>query len=50
MRTTIGAIIGDRLRARHPKAQRVEAWLTCNELNRMLSIGRPVSHAIVAWD
>ena len=40
------SIIGDRLRARHPKAQRVEAVLACNALNRMFELGRPVSKAI----
>jgi len=36
-------IIGDPLRARHPKAQEAEALLGCNTLNRMLAIGRAVS-------
>jgi len=36
----------DRLRARHPKAQRVEAVLACNALNRMFELGRPLSKAI----
>jgi len=40
------SIIGDRLRARHPRAQRVEAVLACNALNRMFELGRPVSKAI----
>ncbi len=37
------SIIGDRLRARHPKAQEAVALLGCNILNRMLQLGRPVS-------
>jgi len=42
------SIIGDRLRARHPKAQRAEAVLASNALNRMLELGRPRSRAIRA--
>tara|TARA_R110002126_G_scaffold28337_1_gene94152 strand:+ start:1451 stop:1642 length:192 start_codon:yes stop_codon:yes gene_type:complete len=40
------SIIGDRLRARHPKSQRAEAALACNVLNRMLDMGRPASIAV----
>jgi IS5 family transposase len=40
------SIIGDRLRAQHPKAQEVEATVACNVLNRMIELGRPVSIAI----
>jgi IS5 family transposase len=40
------SIIGDRLRARHPKSQEAEAVIACNILNRMLEIGRPESFAI----
>ena len=40
------SLIGDRLRACHPKAQRAEAVLACNVLNRMLELGRPRSKAI----
>ena len=42
------SIIGDRLRARHPRAQETEALLACNILNRMFELGRPVSRAIGA--
>ncbi|MFT5359033.1 MAG: IS5 family transposase [Polyangiales bacterium] len=42
------SIIGDRLRARHPRAMEVEALLACNILNRMLQLGRPVSVPIGA--
>ena len=42
------SIIGDRLRARHPKSQEAEAAIACNILNRMLEIGRPESFAIGA--
>ena len=41
------SIIGDRLRGRDPKAQRVEAVVACNMLNQMLEVGRPRSKAIV---
>ena len=34
------ALFGDRLWARHPEAQRTEAALACNALNRMLELGR----------
>ncbi len=42
------SIIGDRLRARHSKAQEAEALLACNILNRMTELGRPASYAIGA--
>lgn len=42
------AIIGDRLVARHPKSQAVEALISCNILNRMITLGRPASRAIRA--
>ncbi len=42
------AIIGDRLRARHPKAQKAEALIACNILNGMTALGRPASCAIGA--
>ena len=38
-------IVGDRLRARHAGAQRTEAVIACNVLNRMLELGRPKSRA-----
>ena len=40
------SIIGDRLRARHPKAQEAEALIACNILNRMTDLGRPASYSI----
>ncbi len=40
------SIIGDRLRAQHPRAQRAEALIACNILNRMTELGRSVSYAI----
>ena len=40
------SIIGDRLRARHPKSQEAEALIACNILNPMAEIGRPTSCAI----
>jgi hypothetical protein len=40
------SIIGDRLRARHPKSQEAEAVIACNILNRMAEIGQPESFAI----
>ncbi len=40
------SIIGDRLRARHPRSQEVEALIACNILNRMTDLGRPESFAI----
>ena len=39
------AIIGDRLRARHPKSQATEALIACNILNRMIALGRSESFA-----
>ena len=41
-------IIGGKLRARHPKSQKVEAITACNILNRMTILGRPESFAIDA--
>ena len=40
------SIIGDRLRARHPRAQEAEALVGCSILNRMFELGRPASVAI----
>jgi len=40
------SIIGDRLRARHPKSRRAEVLIACNVLNTMFDLGRPVSKAI----
>jgi IS5 family transposase len=40
------SIIGDRLHARHAKAQEAEAVMACNILNRMTELGRSVSYAI----
>ena len=40
------SIIGDRLRARHSKAQDAEASIACNIPNRMTELGRPASFAI----
>ena len=40
------SIMGGRLRARHSKAQEIEASIACNILNRMTELGRPVSFAI----
>jgi IS5 family transposase len=42
------SIIGDRLRARHPKSQEAEALIACNILNGMTNLGRPESFAIGA--
>jgi IS5 family transposase len=42
------SIIGDRLRARHPKSQEAEALMACNILNRMITLGKPESCATVA--
>ncbi len=42
------SIIGDRLRARHPKPQEAEALMAFNILNRMTVLGRPASRAIAA--
>jgi hypothetical protein len=39
-------IVGDRLRARHPKSQEVEALIACNVLNRMTDLGMPESFAV----
>ena len=41
-------LIGDRLRARHPTSQEVEALMACNILNRMTALGRSDSFAIGA--
>ncbi len=41
-------IIGGKLRARHPKSQKVEAITACIILNRMTILGRPESFAIDA--
>ena len=40
------SIVGEALRARTPKGQRVEARLACNVLNRMTELGRPGSYSI----
>ncbi len=42
------SIIGDRLRARHSKAQESETLIACNILNGMTALGRPASYAIGA--
>jgi hypothetical protein len=42
------SIIGDRLRARHPKSQKAEAVIACNILNRMTQLGQPESFVIGA--
>ena len=42
------SIIGDGLRARHPKSQKAEVVIACNILNRMTELGRPESFAIGA--
>jgi hypothetical protein len=42
------AIIGPRLRARHPRSQEAEVVMACNILNRMTGLGRPASFAIRA--
>ncbi len=39
-------ILGDRMRARDKEAQRVEATIACNILNRMTELGRPKSYAV----
>jgi hypothetical protein len=39
-------IIGGRLRSKRGKAQEREALIGCSILNRMLEIGRPVSHQV----
>ena len=41
-------IVGDRLRARDVGAQKTEAVIACNVLNRMLELGRPKSRAVAA--
>ena len=40
------SIIGDRLRARDPRAQATETLIACNVLNQMFELGRPKSVAI----
>lgn len=40
------AIIGHRLRARHPKSQETEVAIACNILNRTIALGMPVSGAM----
>ncbi len=40
------SIIGNRLRARHPRSQAAEAVIACNILNRMAEIGWPESFAV----
>jgi hypothetical protein len=40
------SIIGDRLRARHSRAQETEAAIACNILNQMFELGRPVSKPV----
>jgi hypothetical protein len=40
------SIIGERLRARHPKSQEAEAMIGSNILNRMTELGRLASFAI----
>jgi IS5 family transposase len=40
------SIIGDRLRARHPRSQEAEALIACNILNAMTTLGRSESFAI----
>jgi hypothetical protein len=42
------AIVGDRLRARHVDAQKAEALIACNILNRMTDLGRPASVAVAS--
>ena len=42
------SIIGNRLRARHSKAQEAEKLIACNILNGMTALGRPASYAIGA--
>jgi len=39
-------IIGDKLRARHPKSQAVEALMACNILNQLTRLGMPESFAV----
>ncbi len=40
------SIVGNRLRARYPRAQESDAAIVCNTLNRMIELGRPASFAI----
>ncbi len=40
------AIIGDRLRARHPQAQEAEVVMACNILNRLAGLGMPESFPV----
>ena len=40
------SIIGGGLRARTPRGRQTEALLTCNVLNRMTELGRPLSYSI----
>ena len=40
------SIIGDKLRARHPKSQKAEAIVACSVLNRMTRLGMPESFAV----
>jgi hypothetical protein len=42
------AIIGDKLRARHPESQEAEVIIACDILNRMTGLGMPESLAIGA--
>ncbi len=42
------AIIGSRLRARHPESQQAEAIIACNILNRKTALGRLESFAMEA--
>ncbi len=42
------AIVGPKLRARHPESQKAEAMIACSMLNRMIALGRSKSFAIVA--
>jgi hypothetical protein len=42
------AIVGPRLRTRHPESQRTEATIACNILNRMAGLGMPESFAVSA--
>ena len=41
-------IIGNRLRAKHREAQKTEALIAVNALNRMTALGMPISVKIVA--
>ena len=42
------AIVGPRLRARHPGSQEIEAAIACNILNRMVGLGMPESSPVGA--